>query len=63
MLKVLMPVALQTQRNGNVKISNAFARSMVSNTTTSRKTAADDTPRLHTIPLSKTLAFKQNMGN
>jgi hypothetical protein len=42
-----MPMALQTQRNGKAKISKAnIWRGMVSNTTTSRETAADHTPRL-----------------
>jgi hypothetical protein len=40
-----MPMALQTQRNGRVKISKANAWRMVPNTTTnSRETAADHTP-------------------
>jgi hypothetical protein len=42
-----MPMALQTQRNGKVKISKANAWRMVSNTTLNRETAADHTPCLY----------------
>jgi hypothetical protein len=36
-----MPMALRTQRNGKVKISEANAWRMLSNTTTNRDTAVD----------------------
>jgi hypothetical protein len=36
-----MPMPLQTQRNGKVKISKANAWRMVSNTTTNKEIAAD----------------------
>jgi hypothetical protein len=57
-----MPMALQTQRNGKVKISKANAWRMVSNTATNRETAADHTPRLHYHSLKK-LGFEQEKGN
>jgi hypothetical protein len=41
-----MPKAIQTQRNEGVKISEANARRMVSNATTSRETSADQTTRI-----------------
>jgi hypothetical protein len=55
-----MPIALQTQRSGKVKISEANAWRMVSNTTTDRETAADHTPRLHKHP--KKLGFEEERG-
>jgi hypothetical protein len=57
-----MPMALQSQRNGKVKISKANARRMVSNTTTSRDTAADHAPRLH-FHSRKSLVLKKKKGN
>jgi hypothetical protein len=43
-------MALHAQRNEGVKISEAIARRMVSNATTSRETSADHTTRIHKHP-------------
>ena len=43
-----MPMALQTQRNGKVKIPKTNAWRMVPNSTAISETAADYTPCLHT---------------
>jgi hypothetical protein len=56
-----MPMALQTQRNGKVKISEENAWSMVSKTTKGRETDTDHTPRLHNYP--KCLVLKKKKGN
>jgi hypothetical protein len=55
-----MPMALQTQRDGRVKISEANAWRMVSNTASGRETAADHTPRLHNH--LKQLGFEEEKG-
>jgi hypothetical protein len=54
-----MPMALQTQRNEDVKISKADTRCMVSNATTSRETPADDTTRIRKHPRETRLRRKQ----
>jgi hypothetical protein len=56
-----MPMALQTQRNGKVKISEENAWSMVSNTTKGRETDADHTPHLHNYP-RKASGFEEEKG-
>jgi hypothetical protein len=45
-----MPMAIQTQRNEGVKISEANTRRMVSNATTSREPSSDHTARIHKHP-------------
>jgi hypothetical protein len=45
-----MQTAFQTQRNEGVKISEANARCMVSNATTSRETSAGHTTRIRQYP-------------
>jgi hypothetical protein len=58
-----MLMALQTQRNGRVKISKVNAWRMVSNTTTKRETAVDHTiPRHSYITTLKKLGFEQEKG-
>ncbi len=46
----MMLLALQTQRNEGVKISEANAQRMVSNATTSREASADHTTRIDKQP-------------
>jgi hypothetical protein len=55
-----MPMALQTQCDGGVKIPEANAWRMVFNTTSGRETAADHTPRLHNHPR---VVLKEKKGN
>jgi hypothetical protein len=56
-----MPMALKTQRNEGVKISEANARRMVSSATTSRETSADHMPSIHEA--LKKLGLKEEKGN
>jgi hypothetical protein len=56
-----MSMALQTQRNGRVRISKVNAWRMLSNTTTDRETAADRTVRHAYIPPKK-LGFEEEKG-
>jgi hypothetical protein len=53
-----MPMALQAQRNEGVKISKANPRCMVSNTTTSTETSADDTTRHAFIRTLEKIGFE-----
>jgi hypothetical protein len=55
-----MSIALQTQRNEGVKISEANARRMVSNATTSREISTDHTARIHNI--LRKLGFEEDKG-
>jgi hypothetical protein len=53
-------MALQTQCNEGVKISEANARRMVSNATTTRETSVDHTARIHST--LKKLGFEGGKG-
>jgi hypothetical protein len=56
-----MPMALQTQCNGRVKISEANAWRMVYDGKTSRETSADHTHAYITFP--KKLGFEEKEGS
>jgi hypothetical protein len=58
-----MPMALQTQRNGKVKISEENPWSMVSNTTKGRETETDQRHAYLATPLSRGLVLKEKKGN
>jgi hypothetical protein len=55
-----MPMALQTQCDEGVKISEASARRIVSNATTTRETSVDHTARIHKHP--KRHGFEEEKG-